>query len=134
MGKILSKNDILNANDIHIEELSVPEWGGVVYVKTLTADERDMLEAAIVEMSANGKPKSLKLEHMRAHLAMLGICDAEGNRLFSSADVKALGKKSAAALDRVVAMIQKMSALTATDIERLMDDLKNGQRAALPTD
>lgn len=132
-GKYLSRDDILNANDIQIEELPVPEWGGTICVKTLTGAERDMLEGELVEMGANGKPKGMKLEHIRSTVAWLGICDDQGNRLFTDKkDIARLDKKSAAALDRVVSRIQAMSAMSPADIDALVNDLKNDQPAALP--
>jgi hypothetical protein len=131
--KYLSRDEILSANDIHIEELPVPEWGGVIFVKTLSADERDQLEASIMEMSTEGKPKKMKLEHLRSNMMVLGICDDKGEKLFTLADISKLGKKSAAAADRVVARIQAISAMSPADIEVLVSDLKNAQPAALPT-
>lgn len=134
MSNYLSRDDILSANDIQVEELPVPEWGGVICVKTLTAEERDMLEAEIVQMSPDGKPKAMKLDTLRSTVAFLGICDSDGNRLFTDKkDIAALKKKSAAALDRVVARIQEMSAMSPADIEKLTANLKNDQPAALPT-
>ena len=132
MTNYLSRDDILNANDIQIEELPVPEWGGVICVKTLSADERDKLEASILEMSPNGQPRKMKLDHLRSYIAVLGICNSEGVPVFDLKDVLALGKKSAAALDRVVLRIQQMSAMSPADIESLVSNLKNAQTAALP--
>jgi len=133
-NKYLSASEILAANDIQIEELPVPEWGGVICVKTLQADERDELEASMVVLSNTGQAKSMKLDHLRSTIAYLGICDDKGNRLFTDKkDIAALGKKSAAALDRVVSRIQQMSAMSPADIENLVAEIKNDQSAALPT-
>ncbi len=127
----LSKDEILSANDIYIEEVKVPEWGGNVYVKTLSGEDRDMLEASMMEFSANGKPKTLKLQKLRGTLAALGICDEEGNRIFDDKDIPALAKKSAAALDRVVLAVQKLAAMSPADVNDLIGELKNDQPAAL---
>lgn len=133
-NKYLSRDDILNANDIQIEELPVPEWGGTICVKTLTGAERDMLEGQLVEMGKDGRPKEIKMDHLRATVAWLGICDDQGARVFTDKkDIAALEKKSAAALDRVVARIQAMSAMSPADVDSLIGELKNDQRAALPT-
>lgn len=133
-NKYLTRDDILNANDIQIEELPVPEWGGTICVKTLTGAERDTLEAQLIELGANGRPKEVKMDHLRATVAWLGICDDAGNRIFTDKkDISRLEQKSAAALDRVVARIQQMSAMSPADVESLIGELKNDQRAALPT-
>jgi hypothetical protein len=49
----------------------------------------------------------------------LTIVDEEGNRLFSDADVKLLGQKSAAALDKLFEVAQKLSGLKDEDVEEL---------------
>ena len=130
----LNRADILAAKDIKIELLTVPEWGGDVYIKTLSGAERDQLEAAIIQFGADGKPKQLKLEKLRSLLAWLALCDADGNRLFDDEkDIAALGKKSAAALDRVASHAQNLAAISETDIAKLTDELKNDQPAATPS-
>lgn len=133
--KMLSRDDILNVNDIAVEELPVPEWGGSVFVKTLTAEERDLIEAQLVKINPNnGATASIKMDKLRALCAFYGICDAEGKRIFTNTkDIDLLAKKSAAALDRVVSKVQAMAAMSPADIASLVDDLKNDQPAALPT-
>lgn len=131
----LSKDQILNSHDITVETLPVPEWGGEICVKTLTAEERDFIEAAVIKINPRtGQPSEAKMENLRALVAFYGICDETGERLFTDKkDIELLKKKSAAALDRVVARIQAMSAMSPADIENLTAELKNDQPAALPT-
>ena len=43
---LLSRDDILNADDLTIETVAVPEWGGEVNVKTLTGAEKDKWQTA----------------------------------------------------------------------------------------
>lgn len=132
--KVLSRDDILNVNDICIEKLPVPEWGGAIYVKTLMADERDKIEAAIITIGADGQPKGVRMENLRSLVAFYGICDEQGHRLFTDGrDIAALAKKSSSALDRVVAKIQKMSGMSPADIDNLTAGLKKDQSAASPT-
>lgn len=134
MAKILGKDDILSANDIYIEEVSVPQWGGSVYVKTLTGAERDHLESQLIEFSPSGQARKMKTDRLRTLLAVLGICDKEGKPVFTMKDIPQLEKKSAAALDIVVAKIQSLAGMSPADIESLVTDLKNDQPAALPSD
>lgn len=134
MSNLLSKDQILSAHDIHVEELPVPEWGGVICIKTLSADERDQIESEIIQINPQtGQPKAMKTNTLRSLVAFYGICDEEGHRLFTDKrDIDLLGRKSAAALDRVVVRIQELSAMSPADIEKLVTDLKNDQPAALP--
>jgi hypothetical protein len=113
----LTREQILNANDLPAEDVEVPEWGGVVRVRALTGAERDAFEAAIIKV--RGKRVDFHLENARALLVAMSVVDEDGNRLFSDEDVKALGRKSAAALDRVASVAMRLSGLTQEDLEEL---------------
>lgn len=114
---ILSRDDILKARDIATEVVPVPEWGGEVIVSGLSGAERDAFEESILIMRQ--KKVSYNLDNIRSKLCSLGIKDESGARIFSDSDVEALGRKSAAALDRVFTAIQRLSALSPEDIDRL---------------
>jgi hypothetical protein len=131
---ILSHDQILTVNDIAIEILPVPEWGGEVYVKTISAAERGMIEARMIEMGSNGQPKNIKIENLTTFIAFLSICDETGKRIFTDIkDIEQLGKKSAAAIDRVAEKAQSLARISPADIEKMVGDLKNSHPAALPT-
>jgi len=114
---ILNRDDILNVADLPIEEIQVPEWGGSVLVRGMTGAERDAFEASIVELKGN--KSSVDMRNIRAKLVALTLVDESGERLFSQADVELLGKKSAAALQRIFEAAQKLSGLTQADVEEL---------------
>jgi len=117
MSKYLTREAILGVSDLPTEDVPVPEWGGVVRVRTLTGAERDAFEGSIVEK--RGKKMVVKSDNMRARLVALAVVDEDGNRLFTDADVIALGKKSGAALARVFQVAQHLSGLTEDDVEEL---------------
>ncbi len=108
----LKRDEILEAQDQTIEEVAVPEWGGVVLVRGMTGAERDALEA---ETGAGG----MNLENFRARLLVRCIVDAEGQRVFRDEDAEALGKKNARALDRIFAVATRLSGLTNDEVEAL---------------
>lgn len=120
MGKYLTKDDILGADDLKHEEVAVPEWGGTVRVYELSGTERSQYQASLIEMDTEGKSSRVVLENADVRLAALSIRDERGERLFSLADVEALGRKSARALNRVVEVAQKLSALRKKDVEELV--------------
>lgn len=119
---MLTKDQILNVKDYQIEEVEVPEWGGSVFVRGLTGAERDEYEASMVQFQGS-KVKSMEIRNIRARMAAYAICDADGNRVFSSSDVLALSKKSAAALDRIMTVAARLSGMTAEDQESLRKNL-----------
>ena len=112
---LLSKSQILAAADLVTEDVAVPEWGGTVRVRAITAAERDAFETSVV---GDGKGKR-NLVNLRARLVALAIVDEGGQRLFSDAEAEALGGKSGAAMDRVYAVAQRLSGLTEQDVKEL---------------
>jgi hypothetical protein len=125
MSDMLTREQILEAEDMLTEVVHVPEWGGDVTVKSLTGSQRDAFEASI--LNVNGTSSSMNLKNMRAKLVAWTVVDGEGNQLFSNAaDVKALGKKNAVALQRVFEVAQRLSGLTGEDIEELTKNLESG--------
>jgi hypothetical protein len=125
MSKILTRDAILQAQDLPRELVDVPEWGGSVYVRALTGAERDAFETSIVEQ--RGKSTKMNLKNIRAKLVALTVVDEEGNRIFSDSDASALGKKSAAALDRVFEVAQRLSGLRPEDVEELSKNFGSDQ-------
>lgn len=118
---ILSKKAILEADDLPRRVVSVPEWGGEVLVRGLTGAERDQFEAGT--LVKRGKDYDVQLTDLRARLVVLSVIDENGERLFDTADVEALSKKSASALNRVFEVAQELSGLTANDVAELEKNL-----------
>ena len=117
MSKFLTRDAILKAHDLPTEVVEIPEWNGAVIVRGLTGAERDAFEQSIVEQ--RGKNTRMNLRNIRAKLVALTVVDENGNRVFSDEDAEALGKKSAAALDRIFAVAQRLSGLRPEDVEEL---------------
>lgn len=125
MSKILTRDAILQAQDLPRELVEVPQWGGSVYVRALTGAERDAFETSIVEQ--RGKSTKMNLKNIRAKLVALTVVDEEGNRIFSDSDASALGKKSAAALDKAFEVAQRLSGLRPEDVEELSKNFGSDQ-------
>jgi hypothetical protein len=119
---ILNKKTILEANDVTKKLVKVPEWGGEVYVRSMSGEDRDRFENLIVQ--SNGKSAKSNLENFRAKLASMTLCDEAGVLLFNEEDVKALSKKSATALQRIFVVAQKLSRIGDNDIEELTRGLQ----------
>lgn len=127
MTQYLTRDAILDAQDVQFEEVPVPEWGGVVRVKGLTGKERDALESSMIQ--GKGKKASVNLANLRAKLTAQACVDEAGNRIFSDEDVAALGNKSAAALQRVFEAAQRLSGLSDDDVEELTKNSKTAPSA-----
>ncbi len=114
---MLTREQILAAEDLKFEEVNVPEWGGKVRIKCMTGAERDAFEADIYDVT--GKDVQINRNNFRAKLLARTIVDEKGKRLFSDGDIKALGEKSAKALDIVFEAAQRLNALTKADQDEL---------------
>ena len=99
----LSRDAILQREDIVTEDVEVPEWGGTVRVRGMSGVERDKFEAGLIAQPvANGrrrKPQDQRqtnMENIRAKLCSWCCVDEQGAGSFAESDVQALGGKSAA--------------------------------------
>lgn len=112
---LLTRDAILALQDVKDQVVKIPEWGGEVRVRAMTAGARDAFEQDAFEASRDKKP----LGNIRARLVARCVIDEQGNPLFADADIEALGKKSAAAMDRIYEAVLRMNAMRESDIEEL---------------
>jgi hypothetical protein len=122
--QLLTRDQILNAPDARFEYVEVPEWGGTVKVKALTGEERDTYEESM--LTGAGRHTKVTMANVRAKLASRSIVDENGERLFTDKEVVKLGKKSAAALDRVYEVATRLSKISKDDIEDLKGNSESG--------
>lgn len=126
--KILTKEEILGIDDKVIELIDVPEWKGSVYMKGMTAAERDSWEADVY--MARKKDELQGMLDFRARLVAKCICNKDGNLLFTAKDIKALSSKSAKALDRLFEKAQELNGMRKEDLEKMTENLQEGQTDA----
>lgn len=122
----LTREAILEADDIQEEAVPVPEWGGKVLVRGLTGAQRDDFEGTL--QKGKGPNKEVNLRNARAKLVMWSVVHpTTRERLFSEQDVQRLGQKSAAALQRVFDVAAKLSGLSKEDLDELTENFDDGQ-------
>lgn len=130
------KKHILTKKDLPTEEVEVPEWElpYPIYVRTMSAAEKDEFETEQFISNAGDDVKDDKdaafkasLQNLRAATLARVLCaDPEGEyRIFTDlSDIIALGKKSAAAIDRCLEVTKRLNGITQEDEKNL---LKNSQ-------
>jgi len=109
------RDRVLQAPDLHREPVVVPEWDTTLYVRCLTARERDAFEAQQIALGAKDRTN----ENIRARLVVLACVDENGTRVFGDADADALGNKASSALDRLATVALRMNRISQADIEEL---------------
>lgn len=114
----LSKSAIIAAKDVRIEKINVPEWGGDVFIKTLSGTDRDAFEDAYSRE---------KMKNFRARFLVMTLCDEKGGRLFDDAEIEEVGKKSSIVLNRLFDKAWSFNAFTAVEVEELGKDSPTDQ-------
>lgn len=122
---ILTREQILEKDDLKRELVAVPEWGGEVLVRELTGRERDQYESGIISMK--GRKVDLNLQNARAKLVAMAAINEDGTTIFRPKDVMELGKKSSSALERVAEVIQRLSKLKVGDDKTAVANFTLGQ-------
>lgn len=130
VSKLLSVNDVFGADDVDIERVDCPEWGGHLFVRTISGAERDDFEMSIYDANERRKrqkgtgssDRRVRQGNLRAMLVARCACNAEGTRIFKDSEVARLGEKSALVLDRLYDVAARLNGLTQADEDRLVED------------
>lgn len=136
MGKLLiNAEEILAAQDLKYDAISVPEWGGDVRVRGATAEEYDEYdESCYTRRSENGKMVVQEnFANARARLVVKCVVDEDGDPIFKPEHATALGKKNDAVIQRLYKRIQQLSGRTKEAQEKLEGNSEAGQDAASPS-
>ncbi len=104
--RLLSRQDILSAQDIVRETVEVPEWGGSVIVQAM--DVRRRVVYSEFMFSADGERKRPSLMGDPALVALCCV-DEDGEPLFTLSEVEELASKSPIAVRRVAEVAVRLS-------------------------
>jgi len=104
----LSRDQILGAVDFNFVEVDVPEWGGSVRLRGLSAAERDDFEASL--------GVSQDLVNMRARLVVNCLVDENNEKLFKASEAKELGKKNGQVINKLFDEVRKLSGMADEDL------------------
>lgn len=124
---LLTRDQILAADDIKTERIAVPEWGGDVIVRGLTAKERGRAIKACTRVVGN-KPDT-DFGALQTQMMAIGVIDEAGNRLFTDNDVQALNGKHSGVIEKIFTAIAKLSGVAEDEIAEMR---KNSESS--PTD
>ena len=115
---ILNMKQILSADDLESQTMTIPEWGGEVIIRTMTEAERSKIEASVIQQ--NGSNQSVNMERYKVKVVVASLVDEEGKRLFTQKNIDALRQKSARPINRIVNAAQKLNGISDDDVEELM--------------
>lgn len=108
---MLTRDEILARTKLKTEIVTVDEWGGDVVVSEMTGTDRDAWEQSLKKDDAG------RIVSPRAKLIVFSLVDESGARLFNDNDTDAVGKLSAASLEKVCSVAMKLNGLLSGDVE-----------------
>ncbi len=115
---LLNKQSFLDLDDLERKRVVLNARGDFVFVKALTALERDQWEDAVAERrEASGNKKSV--EGALALLVIASAVDDQGRPMFTEDDLDRLQKKSARTLGILADRAMSLSGITKEDLEAL---------------
>ncbi len=132
---LLTKEQILAADDLKTDTVSVPEWGGDVRVREATSAERLAYEQSLYKSRVVGKNVEVdeNYNNAQARFVVLCVIDEKGQRIFTDKDAEALGKKSATAVGRCYKVIRKLSGMDIAASEELEKNSESAPKDSSPS-
>jgi len=112
----MDRQTLLKTRELPRERVTVPELGEV-WVRTLTAGERDEYEQECFH--ARAASTNDHVPNARARLLVRTLCDARGQALLTPADVDALGAQPIHVIQPLYNVAARLNALTQQDREEL---------------
>lgn len=112
--KVLTPDDLAAADaDRRVEPVDVPEWGGRVHVRELTALERGQMDEAIYDQEG-----VLKQHLLAPGLVAAALCGPDGRPWYKPGDMQAVltvGSKSSPAVRRLYDVAAKLNRIRKED-------------------
>lgn len=122
-GSFLSRDELLDTDDRVIVELTIPShvpvWAGrTLYIRTMTGEERDEFEKAMIVEGAEGQKVDTRF--FRARVFAATVCTPQGDLIFNINDAQAISKKNSALLAFVFNKSAPLSGITREDEDELV--------------
>lgn len=123
----LTRDQLLSPRKLPRATIDLPDLGGAVIVRGLTAAERDAYEASMVQMrKGRGALNEESMRTARARIVQMGAINEDGSPLFAPADIAQIGNLPAAAVERLFDAIRRLSGMSDADIEELAGNSAGG--------
>ena len=131
---LINRETLLKKEMLKIERVDLDEHE-YVFVRQMTARERDRFEQSLVKEEVRvgeTEPSFVRsIEDFRAKLAVLTICDEQGNRLLEPEDYATLSQNmSAAKMELIIDKAQQLNRISKKDREALVKNSGGGQAAS----
>jgi hypothetical protein len=114
-----TRESILGASDRIAGYLDIPEWGGRVYLATLTVAQRAKFLEALSRLRAGNDSVEQAMNYYQAQVGLLAdaVVGQDSVALFTGADVERLATKSPALVGRVYDEIVRLNGFSVVATE-----------------
>lgn len=112
MSNFLTRQAIL-AVPLRTQEVFIPEWGGSVLVKEMTA--KQVADNGRFVLTRDGKADMSKAVQVPVQMCLQQVVDEQGERLFSDADIKHIEALHAGAVSRIAEAVRRLSGVQDTE-------------------
>jgi len=135
---MLTANAIQEADDNTLDRVPVPEWGGHVFVRNPTGEEKNQFEQE--GMIGKGKNREVNLRDLNERLVLWFACDENRKPVFDlppTTDPKArrramikplewMRKKNSAPINRIANAALALGGWTEADVEDMVGNSESG--------
>lgn len=124
MANFLDRKMLLEKEKMEIVKVEFDN-GDYVFVRQMTGHERDTFEQSLLKKNRDSKGTIVgyeqSTEDFRAKLAVVTVCDEQGEMIFHPGDYATLSRSmSAKRLEKIVNEAQKLNAITEEDKEEII--------------
>lgn len=134
---LLSRNQILEAKDIKTKDIEVHEWGGTIRIKQLSAKEYNDITMNMVNIRKMAAKQlsskknadenledainELAIKNQKILLIIKSVVDENMKPLFTEADLELLYQKNTNVIDKIIAEIEELNAVSTEDTKKNLD-------------
>ena len=129
---LLSREQILEAKDIQTKVISVPEWGGDIMIKQLSAKEYNDITMSMVNIRKMAAKQISKknsdnvedainesaIKNQKILLIVKSVVDENMKPLFTEADMELLYQKNTNVVDKIIAEIEEFNSVSTEDTKK----------------
>lgn len=111
---MLTREQILKAQELKTKVINVPEWGGEIVLRQLTSLDRFSFFEQLESLN-EGKSKREQDLIASALFVVWTVMDGEGSRLFSDDDLPTLMASNPQVIERVAAQSGALNGVTSAE-------------------
>jgi hypothetical protein len=136
MSKLLSRDDLLGGSHLKRERLDVPELGGYIFIRELTAEQTIAFNSQITEWRKDGsKEITAEMSFILMNMvAVFSICDEDGKQIFQADDHPAIPIETLSTIAKKALSLSGMRDDVADGLSsEVAANLKNDLTTSLPS-